>query len=144
VAPRYRDLAPQFFVNAYEPPIQERDASFDFIYAISVLTHLTEAHQKAWLEELNRLLAPDGRLVVSILERNAAATPMGVVARKRVDKAFTRSWLGKGAAPKHYYNTHNTVRHISGLLADQLQLVGYWPKSIRNIQSLLMFRKLTN
>jgi len=49
--------------NQLEPPLQYADASFDFIYAISVFTHLRESLQHAWIAELRRVLKPGGRLL---------------------------------------------------------------------------------
>lgn len=47
------------------PSINEPDESFDLIYAASVLTHLDEHLQDAWLLEWKRLLKPGGLLVVT-------------------------------------------------------------------------------
>jgi SAM-dependent methyltransferase len=47
------------------PPLPYKSGSFDFIYAISVFTHLTEGAQLVWVEELRRLLSRSGLLVVS-------------------------------------------------------------------------------
>lgn len=47
------------------PPVPYESRSFDFIYAISVFTHLTEGAQLLWVEELRRLLRRCGLLLVS-------------------------------------------------------------------------------
>lgn len=44
----------------FDPPTQYDDSSFDFIYGHSVLTHLNTESEVAWLNEINRLLAPSG------------------------------------------------------------------------------------
>ena len=132
---------PAFFVNAYEPPVERPDASFDFIYAISVVTHMTPPHQRAWMRELHRLLAPEGRLLVSFLETSPAEAPNGVVARERVDAHFKRGWLGKDGAPALYYNTYNTVDNLAGLLGGGLRVIGHRRRAIRNTQSVLVFQK---
>jgi len=49
-----------------EPPLPYADASFDFIYALSVLTHLTEASGRRWLHELIRVLRPGGMLLFTV------------------------------------------------------------------------------
>lgn len=53
--------------NELEPPTPYADGSFDLIYALSVLSHLEEALQDAWVAEYRRLLRPGGLLVVSVL-----------------------------------------------------------------------------
>jgi SAM-dependent methyltransferase len=52
--------------NALEPPLSYDDASFDLVYALSVLTHLPVATQLAWRDELGRVLRPGGHLLVSV------------------------------------------------------------------------------
>jgi 2-polyprenyl-3-methyl-5-hydroxy-6-metoxy-1,4-benzoquinol methylase len=41
------------------------DGSVDLIYGISVMTHIREEQQQAWLEELCRILAPNGILLLT-------------------------------------------------------------------------------
>jgi 2-polyprenyl-3-methyl-5-hydroxy-6-metoxy-1,4-benzoquinol methylase len=53
-------------VNRLKPPTQYPNSRFDFIYAISVFTHLPEQHQIAWMTEFRRLLRPDGLLFLSL------------------------------------------------------------------------------
>jgi 2-polyprenyl-3-methyl-5-hydroxy-6-metoxy-1,4-benzoquinol methylase len=55
-----------FVVGRLEPPLPlDLSVAFDAIYAFSVFTHLTEALQRAWLEELGARLEPGGALAVS-------------------------------------------------------------------------------
>ena len=56
----------EFTINPSEPPTSYIDNSFDFIYAISVFTHLCEPDQQLWMQELWRLLRPHGVLLVSL------------------------------------------------------------------------------
>lgn len=49
-----------------EPPLPFADGTFDFIWAISVFTHLTET-SAAWLLELHRLLKTGGLLMASYM-----------------------------------------------------------------------------
>lgn len=68
--------------NLITPPTGYADASFDFVYAISVFTHLDEQLQHRWMAEMRRLLRPDGRLLF---------TTHG-------DRF--KAWLGKGEAQR--------------------------------------------
>lgn len=47
------------------PPTPYGDDSFDFVFGISVLTHLPEDMQFAWLEELRRITRPGGFVVLT-------------------------------------------------------------------------------
>ena len=64
---------PAFHVvqSAELPPLPYRDGYFDLILNHSVLTHLDEAHQDAWLAELGRILKPDGVLVLTVMGPHA-------------------------------------------------------------------------
>ncbi len=48
-------------------PLPFEDASFDFIIGHSVFTHLSEAAQFFWLDELCRVLKPGGALLVTVM-----------------------------------------------------------------------------
>jgi SAM-dependent methyltransferase len=49
-----------------EPPLRYGEATFDFVYALSVLTHLTEESGERWLRELVRVLRPGGLLLFTV------------------------------------------------------------------------------
>lgn len=55
----------RFEVNALQPPLPDAADKFDFIYALSVFTHLTEDLQHRWLAELRRVLKPNGYLLIT-------------------------------------------------------------------------------
>jgi SAM-dependent methyltransferase len=48
------------------PPLRYGEASFDFVYALSVLTHLAEDSGRGWLRELVRVLKPEGLLLFTV------------------------------------------------------------------------------
>ena len=47
-------------VNGHAPPTKYPSGSFDFIYSVSIFTHLPEDMQRAWLKELSRIMKPGG------------------------------------------------------------------------------------
>ena len=59
-----------FAQNNLEPPLRflagRGGLDFDLCYAVSVFTHLPERMQIPWLEELHRILRPDGILLVTL------------------------------------------------------------------------------
>jgi SAM-dependent methyltransferase len=57
----------QFDVNGEEPPLAYPDGSFDLVIAVSVVTHLSEELQLAWLAEVKRVLRPGGLLLMTVL-----------------------------------------------------------------------------
>lgn len=55
----------RFFSTTPEPRLPVADGSFDFIYGISVLTHLWH-HIDTWLMELRRVVRPGGGVLVTV------------------------------------------------------------------------------
>lgn len=49
-----------------DPPLPYPDDSFDFVYALSIFTHLPERQALAWMAELHRVIRPGGRLLFTI------------------------------------------------------------------------------
>ena len=55
----------RFEKNELAPPLPFAAASFDAIYALSVITHLSEKMHGEWRDELLRVLKPGGLLIVT-------------------------------------------------------------------------------
>ncbi|MFI5252974.1 MAG: class I SAM-dependent methyltransferase [Bacteroidota bacterium] len=64
-----RDFLPfaEFSVNPLAERTIYKDCQFEFIYSISVFTHLVEPMQHFWIGEMKRLLKPGGYLYVTTL-----------------------------------------------------------------------------
>jgi SAM-dependent methyltransferase len=71
-------------VNRLEPPSPYDADSFDLIYAISILTHLTEPVAHAWMREWARILKPGGALLFTT-HGDAYRHELGKKARPRYD-----------------------------------------------------------
>jgi SAM-dependent methyltransferase len=61
---RHFDFA-EFRVNAIDSRLDFEDEKFDFIYALSVFTHLSENLQAFWMAELTRVLRRGGYLFMT-------------------------------------------------------------------------------
>ncbi len=53
-------------VSEPDPPLPYPAGSFDFVYALSIFTHLAEHHALPWMAELRRVLKPDGVLLLTV------------------------------------------------------------------------------
>jgi SAM-dependent methyltransferase len=60
---RLRDI--NFATNRLAPPLGVEDNFFDFLFARSVFTHLSEEMHYAWIRELSRVIRPNGVLAIS-------------------------------------------------------------------------------
>ena len=56
----------RFIALPLDPPSKLPANHFNFVFGISVFTHLREKAQMQWLEELHRITAPGGGLVMSV------------------------------------------------------------------------------
>lgn len=74
-----------FSLNQLSPPLDFADASFDFIYSISVFTHLSESTGLQWANELQRVLRPGGILLITTSGSNAYETELLSTERKKYD-----------------------------------------------------------
>jgi SAM-dependent methyltransferase len=54
-----------FRSSADEPPLPYADATFDFVYAISVWSHFDEDAALRWLAEMRRVVRPGGHLLIT-------------------------------------------------------------------------------
>lgn len=64
----------RFLPVGLEPPTPLPEGGFDLVLGLSVLTHLNEAMQHAWLAELRRLTRPGALLLLSV--QGAAQTAL--------------------------------------------------------------------
>lgn len=55
----------KFSLNDLTPPLPYEQSKFDFVYCISVFTHLSEETGLKWADELFRVLSPGGLLVIT-------------------------------------------------------------------------------
>jgi SAM-dependent methyltransferase len=104
------------------PPMAVPDQSFDAIFGLSVMTHLTEDVQQAWLGELHRILKPGGIALISFGGDGAAAyaslhhTPEWWArwrARGFDDGLRDPALAGKIADENYYRVTHQSPAQVS-------------------------------
>jgi SAM-dependent methyltransferase len=82
------------------PPTPFKDADVDVIIACSVLTHLSEADQDKWLEEMRRILAPGGYFLASTNGDFAfQLAHRGQPGRKK--PSIWKRLVGSGSPPRH-------------------------------------------
>lgn len=114
------------------PPMAISDGTFDAIFGLSVMTHLTEDAQSAWLGEIHRILKPGGVALISFGGDGAAA-----YASIHHTQDWWRNWLERGfddglrdpalagkIADSNYYRvTHQTAAQVRKCWRGRLTLV---------------------
>lgn len=78
----------EFLTVPLSPPMPLADGAVDLVIGLSVMTHLREAMQQAWLGELRRITRPGGIVLLSVQGRAQAALygmgPEPVLATQRL------------------------------------------------------------
>jgi SAM-dependent methyltransferase len=113
----------RFLVNGPEPPLALAGEAFGLIYAISVLTHLPEAAQHAWLREYARVLRPGGLLIFTTHGRGFLSH---MTARER--KAFDRGELVvryEDMAGTNLCNTYHPPAFMGSLFQSYFELLDH-------------------
>jgi SAM-dependent methyltransferase len=128
-------------VNGLEPPLAYGDASFDLVYAISVLTHLPVKTQLAWRDELGRVLRPGGHLLLTV---HGEAYFEELTNEERLIYAEDGCVVRWGeAAGSNFCMTIHSPEFVRDRLADGWELVEHVPAGALGSpkQDLVLLRK---
>ena len=128
-------------VNAFEPPLNYGDASFDLVYAISVFTHLPVETQFIWRDELRRVLRPGGHMLLTL--HGDAHTGKLKPEERGVYEAGGCVVRWPKAAGSNLCATFHSPGFVRDRLADGLEFVEHVPGGAggRPPQDLVVLRK---
>jgi len=119
-----------FKVGQASPPTDYAPDSFDFIYAISVFTHLDAPYQFQWLEELRRIAKPGGVLLLTVDSSLAGEK----------DFVFQRSYED-GLFPAWYQNAFHSEKYVRENFGRYFDVLGYLPRGMNEHQDVVLLRK---
>ena len=119
-----------FNVGNASPPSDYAADSFDFIYAISVFTHLDEDYQFRWLEELRRITKPGGVLLLTV--------DSSLVGEK--DFVFQRSYEN-GLFPAWYQNAFHSEKYVIENFGKYFEVMKYLPRGMNDHQDVVVLKK---
>jgi SAM-dependent methyltransferase len=134
-----------FKVNEHKPPLPFGEKQFDFIYAISVFTHLDEENQFAWLNELKRVARP-GAIIIATTHGCYTQTSLDAQARERLaDKGFLFSVEATGrfkadGLPDFYQTAYHTEQYIRLNWSKVFQIRDYIERGINSHQDLVVLQ----
>jgi 2-polyprenyl-3-methyl-5-hydroxy-6-metoxy-1,4-benzoquinol methylase len=115
----------QATVNGLEPPTRYSDDQFDLVYALSVITHLTDDLGRAWIEEWRRMIRPGGLLLVTTIGE-VGRQQLNARQRERYDSGepvVTKEGLqGMNACVAHH-----PPRYVTGTLLAGLDVLAVVP-----------------
>lgn len=122
----------QWSVNGELPPLPFGDGQFDLLYSISVLTHLDEQHQLAWLAEWKRITRPGAILLVTVHGRDSWRNlPRDV--RQVIERdgfLYLPSYADKGRFPDWYQNAYHTEQYVRRTFASYFDVLDYQPSAL--------------
>jgi len=109
---------PAFRVTTCErlPPLEYPDDGFDLIYAISIFTHLVDGEWEPWLRELQRVLKPDGVLLVTFHNRVAYEHMTGAPFDEAASGMRVLHHTPGQTVPMVYHSNWWIQRHWGGIL----------------------------
>lgn len=117
----------EFGLNSPTPPIGYPDASFDFVYIISVFTHLAFELQKLWLTELHRIIRPEGIVLFTVHGEHTWhwLSPDKLVRLRHDGFLFETSRKLQGILPDWYHTSFMTEYGVQQLLGQSFRLLAY-------------------
>jgi 2-polyprenyl-3-methyl-5-hydroxy-6-metoxy-1,4-benzoquinol methylase len=136
--PAFKDLD----MNGIKPPTKYANGTFDFIYGISVFTHLPEEMQHAWLEEMSRIIKPGGfGLFTTHGEKHYTKLPEPA-RQELAGRGFYYSVgeLTKGL-PEFYQTSYQTHDYIKREWAKYFEVVAIRKEGIGKNQDAVLVRK---
>jgi SAM-dependent methyltransferase len=131
-----------FAVNDPLPPLSFGADKFDFIYAISVFSHLDENYATLWLQELQRIATPNAILAISIfgpLVYQATGSEVGKLHDKGL--IFSQSGYWKDRFPDWYGDMYYDELGARRLFGRNLNFLSYIPAGINGHQDLVLLHK---
>lgn len=133
--------AAAFHQNPEWPPLPFESARFDFIYSVSVFTHLPEAMQKAWLTELCRVAKPGAWLLLSVHAPDLM--PVGnLVAAKQIKErgfCYLRNEATSGL-PDFYRTAYHAESYIRSEWGKLFQIEALIRHGMNDHQDLVVAR----
>jgi SAM-dependent methyltransferase len=130
-----------FVVNEPMPPLPFQDEFFDFIFSISVFTHIPEDMQFAWLAELRRVLKSGGSALVSTLSLDLLKNRLSDA---ELRKGFYYIDGGKGTdgLPRFYRDTHHSREYVEREWSRYFSIEVFKEKGIADHQDLIFCKRV--
>jgi len=134
----------QFRLAPHAPPLPFDDGFFDFVFGISVFTHLPEDMQFGWLTEMQRITRPGGYLIMTTSgEGNYSKLPEDL-RRKVEEKGFFYLDGGYGQSislPAFYQNTFHSLDYIRREWVKYFDILDTQPTRMQRHQDTILMRR---
>jgi SAM-dependent methyltransferase len=133
--------------NGPLPPLPFPDEHFDLIFGISVVSHLDQDYERAWLRELWRVARPGALVLLSVHGEDWAAQTLSP---SELDEFGRRGFLYKRVShasleglPDFYQLAFHSRRYIERSWTGLFEVVSYLKHGPLYAQQLVAMRKTT-
>ena len=122
-----------FSLNGLNPPLVYPAQSFDFVYCISVFTHLSEATGLNWAAELYRVLKPNGILLITTSGDNAYESEL-LSAEKKDYQQGGIVIRGQYEEGKKMYLARHSPKYVRETLLGKFEILKHAPAGFPRIE----------
>jgi SAM-dependent methyltransferase len=135
----------KFVKNEESPPLPFCDEFFDFIYSISVFTHLPEDMQFVWLEELRRITKKGGYIIITTHGEELFNSYVPEVSRNQfIEKGFYYLIGEKTEGlPDFYHSSFHSKDYIYKNWSKLFEIDKIINKGIAGHQDLILCRRVS-
>ena len=132
-----------FSQNAHRPPMDFPDNYFDFIFSISVLTHLPEDMQFEWLGELQRIVKPGGYLILTTHGTNHLNDLTNADRAVLEKNGFLyKAFAATDGLPDFYQVAYHTLDYIKEKWQPYFDVLAVVERGIAGRQDAVLLRKV--
>jgi SAM-dependent methyltransferase len=131
-----------FGQNRLEPPLPYSAGFFDLTYSVSVFTHLPQPLQRPWIEEMHRVLASGGVLVLTLSGRGDF-TRLTDAEQSRFENGELIV-LDAAYAGTNICGVYHPLEYVQREWADLFSLVRHYPSGAKGSpnQDLYVFERV--
>lgn len=132
-----------FGVNGHEPPLAYPDEYFDLILGITVFTQIGEDNHRRWIQELGRIVRPDGIILVTIRGETCWRTldAEEIEQLEKEGSLFRVTGYMKGIYPEWYQAAYHTKEYIQREYGKCFEILEYLEAELDNSQDIVLLRK---
>jgi SAM-dependent methyltransferase len=131
----------EFAVNKPNPPLPFKNQFFDFVYSISIFTHLPEEMQFQWLAELRRVMKIGA---TALLSTHSFDLVPGLWKSDRVNGDFYYH-LGQGTdgLPEFYQTSFHSHDYIRAKWSKYFEITAIIPRGVAKRQDLIWCKRIS-
>ncbi len=129
-----------------DPPMPYEDETFDFVFGISVVTHLPEDLHLSWLLDLKRVTKPGGFVLLTTHGEHAWRGQLTAEQMATIESTgylYTQSGYGASVGLPDFYETaFHSHAYIRRVWSRYFDVVGTWGPEVGEHQDTILLRRL--